>query len=64
MADVGFEPAAKLLESLRTKVRKRATNDPAVFKDILREELSEIFRTQKTIKAVNPPEVIMGVGVF
>lgn len=27
MADVGFDPAAKLLESLRSKVRKRGTTD-------------------------------------
>ncbi len=63
MADVGFEPAAKLLDGLRAKVRKRGTTDPAVFKEILREELSEIFQTQKTIKAVNPPEVVMMIGV-
>jgi len=63
MADVGFEPAAKLLTSLRAKVRARNTTDPAVFKDILREELAEIFHTPKTIKAVNPPEVVMMIGV-
>ncbi|WP_043600402.1 signal recognition particle-docking protein FtsY [Solidesulfovibrio magneticus] len=63
MADVGFEPAAKLLDALRDKVRKRGTTDPAVFKDILREELAEIFRTPKTIKAINPPEVVMMIGV-
>ena len=63
MADVGFEPSAKLLSSLRDKVRKRGTTDPAVFKDILREELAEIFQTKKTIRAVNPPEVVMMIGV-
>ena len=59
MADVGFEPAAKLLGNLRDKVRGRGTTDPAVFKDILREELAEIFQAKKTIRAVNPPEVVM-----
>ncbi|MYL83105.1 signal recognition particle-docking protein FtsY [Desulfovibrio aerotolerans] len=63
MADVGFEPAAKLLGNLREKVRKRGTTDPAIFKEILREELSEIFRTPKTIRAINPPEVVMMIGV-
>ncbi|OLN31252.1 Signal recognition particle receptor protein FtsY [Desulfovibrio sp. DV] len=63
MADVGFEPAAKLLGNLREKVRKRGTTDPAVFKDILREELSELFRPNKTIRAINPPEVVMMIGV-
>uniref|UniRef100_I2Q0T7 Signal recognition particle receptor FtsY n=1 Tax=Desulfovibrio sp. U5L TaxID=596152 RepID=I2Q0T7_9BACT len=63
MADVGFEPAAKLLGSLRAEVRRRGTTDPAVFKEILRHELSEIFRTPKTIRTFNPPEVIMMIGV-
>ena len=63
MADVGFDPAAKLLGNLREKVRKRGTTDPAIFKEILREELSEIFRTPKTIRAINPPEVVMMIGV-
>ncbi|WP_331428901.1 signal recognition particle-docking protein FtsY [Desulfovibrio sp. TomC] len=63
MADVGFEPAAKLLGNLREKVRKRGTTDPAVFKEILREELSELFRPNKTIRAINPPEVVMMIGV-
>lgn len=63
MADVGYEPAAKLLDALKTRVRTRGTTDPAVFKDILREELAAIFQTQRTIKAVNPPEVVMMIGV-
>jgi fused signal recognition particle receptor len=63
MADVGFEPAARLLESLRAKVRGRGITDPAAFKGILREELAEIFRAPKTIRAVNPPEVVMMIGV-
>ncbi|WP_428569894.1 MAG: signal recognition particle-docking protein FtsY [Solidesulfovibrio sp. DCME] len=63
IADVGFEPAAKLMSGLRDKVRKRGVTDPAAFKDILREELSEIFRATKTIKAINPPEVVMMIGV-
>ncbi len=63
MADMGFEPAAKLLENLRGRVRKAGTNDPTRFKDILRDELADIFKTSRTIKAVNPPEVVMMVGV-
>ncbi|MEA4854842.1 signal recognition particle-docking protein FtsY [Solidesulfovibrio sp.] len=63
MAVVGFEAAAKLMEGLRDKVRKRGLTDPAAFKDILREELAGIFKTTRTIKAVNPPEVVMMIGV-
>ncbi|MFZ5428062.1 MAG: signal recognition particle-docking protein FtsY [Thermodesulfobacteriota bacterium] len=63
MADVGFEPAGKLLAQLKSRARKAGVTDPAGFKDILREELAHIFRAPKTIKAVNPPEVVMMVGV-
>ncbi|WP_029458577.1 signal recognition particle-docking protein FtsY [Solidesulfovibrio alcoholivorans] len=63
MADVGFEPAAKLMDGLRARVRKRGVTDPAIFKEILREELAEIFKTGRTIKAINPPEVVMMIGV-
>jgi len=63
MADVGFEPAGKLLSQLKSRARKAGVSDPAGFKDILREELAHIFRAPKTIKAINPPEVVMMVGV-
>lgn len=63
MADVGMEAANQLMESLKSRARKAGTTDPAHFKDILREELEEIFRTPPRITAVNPPEVVMMVGV-
>ncbi|KAF0232582.1 MAG: fused signal recognition particle [Desulfovibrionaceae bacterium] len=63
MADVGFEPAGKLLAQLKNRARKAGVTDPAGFKEILREELAQIFRAPKTIKAINPPEVVMVVGV-
>ncbi len=63
MADVGFEPASKLLAQLKSRVRKAGITESTGFKDILREELAHIFRAPKTIKAINPPEVVMMVGV-
>ncbi|WP_336605562.1 signal recognition particle-docking protein FtsY [Fundidesulfovibrio soli] len=63
MADVGFEPAGKLLSQLKNRARKSGVTDPSGFKEILREELAQIFKAPKTIKAVNPPEVVMMVGV-
>ena len=62
MADVGFEPASKLLAQLKSRVRKAGVTESSGFKDILREELAHIFRAPKTIKAINPPEVVMMVG--
>jgi len=63
MADLGYEPTAKLLEILKDRVRKSGETDPTRFREILREELSAIFTPQKTIRAVNPPQVVMIIGV-
>jgi len=63
MADVGFEPASKLLAQLKAQARKAGIADPSGFKAVLRDELARLFRTPKTIKAINPPEVVMMVGV-
>lgn len=63
MADVGYESASQLMENLRERARKADTTDPAHFKDLLREELEDIFKGEKRITAVNPPEVILMIGV-
>ncbi|MCT4626995.1 signal recognition particle-docking protein FtsY [Halodesulfovibrio sp.] len=63
MSDVGFEPTMKLVERLRERVRKAGTKDPAKFKEFMREELEEIFKTGPRITAVNMPEVVLMVGV-
>ncbi|QJB57913.1 signal recognition particle-docking protein FtsY [Pseudodesulfovibrio sp. zrk46] len=63
MADVGMEAANQLMENLKERARKAGTDDPEDFKDILRDELEEIFKVPPRIEAVNPPEVLMMVGV-
>lgn len=63
MADVGYEATTQLVENLRERVRKAGTTDPAAFKDLMREELAEVFKTERRISAVNPPEVVLMIGV-
>ena len=63
MADVGFEPAMQLTGRLKERARKAGTDDPAVFRDLLREELQDIFRAPRRIAAVTPPEVVLMIGV-
>ena len=63
MADVGMEAATQLMENLKDRAHKAGTDDPNDFKDILREELEDIFKTPARIEAVNPPEVLMMIGV-
>jgi len=63
MADVGFEPTTQLIGRLRERARKAGTDDPARFRELLREELEVIFRAPRRIAAVNPPEVVLLIGV-
>jgi fused signal recognition particle receptor len=63
MADVGMEAAGQLMDNLKARARKAGTDNPDDFKDILREELEDIFKVPKRIEAVNPPEVLMMIGV-
>lgn len=63
MADVGFEAATELVDRLKARVKDAGTDDPARFKELLRDELEAIFKTPKRISAVNPPEVVLMIGV-
>ncbi|BDQ35965.1 signal recognition particle receptor FtsY [Pseudodesulfovibrio nedwellii] len=63
MADVGMEAANQLMDNLKARARKAGTDNPDDFKNILRDELEDIFKVPPRIEAVNPPEVLMMVGV-
>lgn len=63
MADVGYDAAMMLVERLKDAVRRDGVTDPAEFKGVMQRELATIFETPKRITAVNPPEVVLMVGV-
>lgn len=63
LADMGMEPTLKLTEKLRSRSIRAGINDPKSFIPILSAELGEIFKKSATIKAVNPPEVVLVIGV-
>ncbi|QJT10528.1 signal recognition particle-docking protein FtsY [Oceanidesulfovibrio marinus] len=63
MADVGYEASVQLADRLRARAKKNNVTDPAQFKDLMREELEEIFKEKKRIAVVNPPEVVLVIGV-
>ncbi|MBU1001797.1 MAG: signal recognition particle-docking protein FtsY [Proteobacteria bacterium] len=63
MADVGFDATHLLVENLRERARKAETKDTADFKGFMAEELAEVFKGERRISAVNPPEVVMVIGV-
>ena len=63
MADVGFEPTMKLVERLKARVAASGSDDPAQFRELMRTELAQVFQMPRRIAAVNPPEVVMMIGV-
>ena len=63
MADVGYDASMELVERMKDRIRKAGETNPENFKDLLREELDEIFKVPRRIKAFNPPEVVMMIGV-
>ena len=62
-ADLGYEAAINLVERLRNRVRQTKATKPEELRELLREELTEIFKIEPHITAYNPPEVILMVGV-
>lgn len=63
MADVGYEAALELSNNLRDRARKAGLKESAAFRDLLADELSDIFDTNKRITTLEPPEVVMMIGV-
>lgn len=62
-ADVGYETALGLVERLKDQVRVQNITDAAAVRELLRAVLEEIFRASRRIAAVNPPEVVLMIGV-
>jgi fused signal recognition particle receptor len=63
LADVGCDTAVELVGRLKERARKGGVVLAAEIRPLLRAELGDIFRVQRRIAAVNPPEVALVVGV-
>ncbi|CCO24085.1 signal recognition particle-docking protein FtsY [Maridesulfovibrio hydrothermalis] len=63
MADVGFEATTELVDRMKDRIRKAGETNPENFKVLLRDEIDDIFKVPKRIRAYNPPEVVMMIGV-
>ena len=63
MADVGFETAMKLTENLRRRAEIDGITDASLLRGMLAEEALAAFKPVRRITTVNPPEVILVVGV-
>ena len=63
MADVGFETAHTLTERLRRRARIEGIHEAADLREAMRLELLEVFKPVRRISVVNPPEVVLVIGV-
>ena len=63
MADMGGEAAAELCKRLKSRARAASATTPEELRPLLAAELEEIFRIPRGVVAVNPPEVVLIIGV-
>lgn len=63
MADMGAEPALALVDRLRERARAAGVDSPEGLMPLLEEEVEGLFKAPPRIAAVNPPEVVLMVGV-
>lgn len=63
MSDMGYEPALEIVERLKRRAVRQNVTQPEAARQLLLDELEEIFRVQPRIRAANKPEVILMIGV-
>ncbi|MDR1947543.1 MAG: signal recognition particle-docking protein FtsY [Desulfovibrio sp.] len=63
LADTGFETAHRLTEKLRGRAAAEGITDTVRVRAALHEELLKLFKPVHRISAVNPPEVVLVIGV-
>ncbi len=63
MADMGVEAATGLCKRLRERARAASARTPEELRPLLATELEAIFRIPRRVVAVNPPEVVLVIGV-
>ena len=63
MADVGYATAAGLVKKLRHHAETKGLGNAHELRSLLREEMIKVFTPLRRITAVNPPEVVLMIGV-
>lgn len=63
MADMGYDASVELVDRLKERARGQKVSDAGAIRELLRQEVEEIFRVQRRITAVNAPEVVLLLGV-
>ncbi len=63
MSDMGYESAQTLVNILKKAAINKKIENPQDLLPLFAEEVEKLFTQTKTITAINPPEVILFVGV-
>lgn len=63
MADMGYEPSLELVRRLKERARSEKVTEASHIRELLMAEVEEIFRLPHRIVTVNPPEVVLMIGV-
>lgn len=63
MSDMGVDAATMLTKKLRDRAMSAGAKTPEDLRPLLAEELKAIFHTDRRIVAVNPPEIVLVIGV-
>ncbi len=63
MADLGVDASMELVRRLRERSREEKVTTTEGARDLLREEIRSIFVRPRHIVGVNPPEVVLMIGV-
>lgn len=63
MADLGYEASEELVNRLRERCRQERVTSSQGVREVLRQEIKSIFAQPRRISAVNPPEIVLMIGV-
>lgn len=63
MADLGYEASEELVSRLRERCRQEKVTSSQGVREVLRREIKSIFAQPRRISAVNPPEIVLMIGV-
>ena len=63
IADVGVNSSQELVARLKKRAFREKVTNPAALRELLFQELVDVFTTRKRIQAITPPEVVMVIGV-
>ncbi|MBR6467411.1 MAG: signal recognition particle-docking protein FtsY [Desulfovibrio sp.] len=63
MADLGYEAAVGLVERLKERCREEGITSSEGVREALKREIKQIFAQPRRILKINPPEIVLMIGV-